>query len=185
MLLSVHHNRAAPSCAVNNHCSLHNLAEMQQACRAVVIDVRMQRAYVQGTAPGAVNHPLYQPIAGWTLPANMRRAGFAFFGMYGTERNPAWLRDLQLEVPKGTLAVLHGCQHTSARYGVALVCVNNTLFPVAVGCRHMRHATAEVSGAPTHNQLILVQMLRSLWHAAWAAALIARRAQSAALHRNR
>ena len=77
----------------------------RQLCsrRALLMDVRMHRAFAQGTIPGAVNHPLYQPIAGWSLPANMRRAGFAFFGMYGTERNPSWLQEVQRAVPTGAV----------------------------------------------------------------------------------
>jgi hypothetical protein len=33
---------------------------------------------------GSVNVPLYRPILGWDIPSNIRRAGFAFFGVFGT-----------------------------------------------------------------------------------------------------
>ena len=75
------------------------------------MDVRLARKFAQGAMPGSVNFPLYQPISGWGLPANIRRAGFAFFGIYGTERNARWLEQVEEAVPKGPLAWLKPCSH--------------------------------------------------------------------------
>jgi hypothetical protein len=65
------------------------------------MDVRLQRKFEQGTVPGSQNFPLYQPISGWGLAANIRRAGFAFFGIFGTERNNNWLAEVEESIPKG------------------------------------------------------------------------------------
>lgn len=55
--------------------------------KAVLLDVRLARKYDQAHASGAVNVPLYNPISKWDIPSIIRRAGFAFFGIYGTELN--------------------------------------------------------------------------------------------------
>ena len=65
------------------------------------MDVRLRQRFAEGAIEGSVNYPLYQPISGWGLPANIRRAGFAFFGIYGTERNLNWLSEVEAEVRKG------------------------------------------------------------------------------------
>lgn len=41
-----------------------------------------------------------QPIQAWDLPSTIRRAGFAFFGIYGTERNPGFIEEALAKVPK-------------------------------------------------------------------------------------
>lgn len=35
------------------------------------------------------------------LAANVRRAGFTFFGVFGTERNTQWLQQVEEAIPKG------------------------------------------------------------------------------------
>jgi hypothetical protein len=74
---------------------------MHISCRAFLMDVRLNRKYVNGAMEHSVNFPLYQPISGWSIPANIRRAGFAFFGIFGTERNPTWLEEVESCVRKG------------------------------------------------------------------------------------
>ena len=71
-----------------------------QACRSVLMDIRLARTFEQGAMADSVNFPLYQPIAGWGLASNIRRAGFAFFGIYGTERNKEWLAQVEAVVAK-------------------------------------------------------------------------------------
>jgi hypothetical protein len=67
------------------------------------MDVRLARKFEQGSMKNSVNFPLYQPIAGWGVAANIRRAGFAFFGMFGTERNKEWLSQVEALVPKSVI----------------------------------------------------------------------------------
>jgi hypothetical protein len=66
----------------------------------------LARDFAQDDKEDALNFPLYQPIQGWGLASNIRRAGFAFFGMYGTERNKQWLQSVEAAVPKGKLCAL-------------------------------------------------------------------------------
>jgi len=69
------------------------------------VDVRLDRKFSKGAIDGSESYPLYQPIAGWGLAANIRRAGFAFFGIYGTERNLQWLAQIESQVPKSARAL--------------------------------------------------------------------------------
>ena len=57
---------------------------MPNACRAVLLDVRLESAFARRALQGSINVPLYLPIQKWDLPSNIRRAGFAFFGIFGT-----------------------------------------------------------------------------------------------------
>jgi hypothetical protein len=51
---------------------------------AVLLDVRLINKYEASHAAGSLSTPLYNPIQKWDLPSILRRAGFAFFGIYGT-----------------------------------------------------------------------------------------------------
>lgn len=51
---------------------------------AVLLDVRLVNKYESCHAAGSLSTPLYHPIQKWDLPSTIRRAGFAFFGIYGT-----------------------------------------------------------------------------------------------------
>jgi hypothetical protein len=51
---------------------------------AVLLDVRLGNKYEACHAAGSLSTPLYNPIQKWDLPSILRRAGFAFFGIYGT-----------------------------------------------------------------------------------------------------
>lgn len=68
--------------------------------RAVLLDVRMERKYNQGHPVNALNVPLYNPIQKWDIPSIIRRAGFAFFGIYGTELNRAFATQALEALPK-------------------------------------------------------------------------------------
>eukprot|EP00898_Chlorokybus_atmophyticus_P005425 jgi/Chlat1/5884/Chrsp4S00495 len=58
----------------------------------VVVDIRPADEYAESHAAGAVNVPLFRPITEWTPWKILRRAGFAFFGIFnGTEENPEFL----------------------------------------------------------------------------------------------
>eukprot|EP01025_Chloroclados_australasicus_P059837 TRINITY_DN7595_c0_g1_i1.p1 TRINITY_DN7595_c0_g1~~TRINITY_DN7595_c0_g1_i1.p1 ORF type:complete len:198 (+),score=28.02 TRINITY_DN7595_c0_g1_i1:47-595(+) len=65
---------------------------------SVLLDVRLARKVEHGAMQYSTNIPLYQPISGWGLAANIRRAGFAFFGIFGTERNMQWLAEVQAAI---------------------------------------------------------------------------------------
>lgn len=73
-------------------------------CRAVLMDVRLAHKFDAHACPNSQNFPLYQPISGMGLAANIRRAGFTFFGVFGTERNTQWLEQVEAAVPKGMLS---------------------------------------------------------------------------------
>ncbi|EFJ41288.1 hypothetical protein VOLCADRAFT_107756 [Volvox carteri f. nagariensis] len=67
---------------------------------AVILDVRLADSYGRRAAAPSTNVPLYQPIAGWDLASIIRRAGFAFFGIFGTELNESFLTEVAAKVPK-------------------------------------------------------------------------------------
>lgn len=73
---------------------------------AVIVDVRSPSDYDQGFIEGSLNVPLYRAIQGWGLAANVRRAAFAFFGIYGSELNPNWLAEMEEKVPKNKKVVV-------------------------------------------------------------------------------
>lgn len=50
--------------------------------------------------------PLYISITGFSFPALVRRAAFLFFGVAGSELNPAWLAQVQAVVPKNAEVVV-------------------------------------------------------------------------------
>ena len=70
--------------------------------RAVLMDVRLAQKYDANACPNSQSFPLYQPISGMGLAANIRRAGFTFFGVFGTERNMQWLQQVEDAVPKSS-----------------------------------------------------------------------------------
>jgi hypothetical protein len=57
---------------------------MTRSGGAVLLDVRLVNKYDASHAAGSLSAPLYNPIQKWDLPSIIRRAGFAFFGIYGT-----------------------------------------------------------------------------------------------------
>ncbi|GLC65641.1 hypothetical protein PLESTF_000321900 [Pleodorina starrii] len=67
---------------------------------AVLLDVRLAERYSARSPLPSTNVPLYQPIAGWDPASNIRRAGFAFFGIFGTELNPNFMEEVAAKVPK-------------------------------------------------------------------------------------
>ena len=95
---------------------LKELTVKFRCCRSVLLDVRLQRNFADGAMANSVNVPLYQPISGWSLPANIRRAGFAFFGIYGTERNPGWLAQVEALLRKGAHTRPHVDVHPRPHY---------------------------------------------------------------------
>lgn len=68
---------------------------------AVLVDVRLANKYENDHAAKSISVPLYQPIQNWDPISNIRRAGFAFFGIFGTEMNANFTQDAQAVIPKG------------------------------------------------------------------------------------
>lgn len=73
---------------------------------AALVDVRLVNKYESSHAAGALSIPLYNPIQSWDLPSTIRRAGFAFFGIYGTELNTSFADDVLSRIPKGKQVIV-------------------------------------------------------------------------------
>eukprot|EP00878_Enallax_costatus_P019678 GHUV01020763.1.p1 GENE.GHUV01020763.1~~GHUV01020763.1.p1 ORF type:complete len:190 (+),score=53.23 GHUV01020763.1:371-940(+) len=73
---------------------------------AVLVDVRLGNKYESAHAAGSLSIPLYNPIQNWDLASTIRRAGFAFFGIYGTELNTNFADDVLSRIPKGKQIIL-------------------------------------------------------------------------------
>eukprot|EP00198_Chlamydomonas_reinhardtii_P014419 XP_001703756.1 predicted protein [Chlamydomonas reinhardtii] len=67
---------------------------------AVLLDVRLADKAAARAALPSLNLPLYRPITGSGLAANIRRVGFAFFGIFGTELNPNFVAEVAAKIPK-------------------------------------------------------------------------------------
>ncbi|KAL4419871.1 hypothetical protein ABPG75_006969 [Micractinium tetrahymenae] len=65
-----------------------------------VVDIRPSNEFSRGRIPGSVNCCFYQPIEGWSPEKIVRRVGFSFFGVYGTEANPDFVDEVAAAVPK-------------------------------------------------------------------------------------
>ncbi|KAJ9525053.1 hypothetical protein QJQ45_017388, partial [Haematococcus lacustris] len=68
---------------------------------SVLLDVRPADKVQELAAAQAVNVPLYIPIQNWDPLSIIRRIGFAFFGVAGTELNPDFVSEVQALVPRG------------------------------------------------------------------------------------
>lgn len=62
---------------------------------SILLDVRLASKFDDSHPAKAVNVPLYTPIQDWDFMSNVRRAGFAFFGVYGTEFNEAFVEQVR------------------------------------------------------------------------------------------
>ncbi|CAL8470779.1 g10321 [Coccomyxa elongata] len=72
-----------------------------------VIDIRPPDEFKAGHIKGSIHVPLYRPITGWDARKFLRRAGFAFFGVFnGTELNPTFFEDIAAAASKEKGAVL-------------------------------------------------------------------------------
>ncbi|DBB00688.1 TPA: hypothetical protein ACH3X3_002360 [Trebouxia sp. C0006] len=72
-----------------------------------IIDVRPALDYYSSRIPGSVGISFMRSITGNSVRQNLRRAGFAFFGIFnGTEFNPDFYKDIEAAVDKQKGAVL-------------------------------------------------------------------------------
>ncbi|KAI8477262.1 MAG: Rhodanese-like domain-containing protein [Monoraphidium minutum] len=73
---------------------------------AVLVDVRLGLKYEAGHPEGAASVPLYLPIQSWDPASIIRRLGFSFFGIYGTQLNKDFSEDAAAAIPKGKEVIL-------------------------------------------------------------------------------
>lgn len=73
---------------------------------AALVDVRLGMKYDKGHPEGAKSLPLYIPIQGWSPAAIIRRVGFSFFGIYGTQLNTNFMAEAADVIPKGREVIL-------------------------------------------------------------------------------
>ncbi|KAF5837089.1 hypothetical protein DUNSADRAFT_4870, partial [Dunaliella salina] len=74
--------------------------------QAVLIDVRLPAKFDEIRAKSSMNVPLYIPIQNWDAASIIRRAGFASFGVYGTELNPNFVEEVKEESKGRELMVI-------------------------------------------------------------------------------
>ena len=97
--------------------------------QAILLDVRLGSKYEASHAAGSLSAPLYLPIQKWDVASIIRRAGFAFFGIYGTELNTAFATEVQQRLPKGARAPPRlGCS-AACQHGMRLQCSRGPLSP--------------------------------------------------------
>ncbi|PSC67375.1 rhodanese-like domain-containing chloroplastic [Micractinium conductrix] len=77
--------------------------------RTPVVDIRPDNEYKKGRLPGATNCQYYRSIEGWSPDKIIRRLGFSFFGVYGTEANPDFLAQVAAAQPKKNGGVILVC----------------------------------------------------------------------------
>lgn len=59
-----------------------------------VIDIRPSSEFSKGRLPGSTNVQYFQLIEGWSPDKIVRRLGFTFFGVVGTEANPDFVEEV-------------------------------------------------------------------------------------------
>eukprot|EP00850_Spirogloea_muscicola_P022333 SM000288S10785 [mRNA] locus=s288:28763:30557:- [translate_table: standard] len=73
-------------------------------------DVRTPPDYDEVHPRGSTNVPVYRLIKEWTAWDILRRAGFAFFGIFnGTELNPEFIKEVNGAVPDKKAGVIVAC----------------------------------------------------------------------------
>eukprot|EP00271_Cylindrocystis_brebissonii_P019449 TRINITY_DN590_c0_g1_i1.p1 TRINITY_DN590_c0_g1~~TRINITY_DN590_c0_g1_i1.p1 ORF type:complete len:228 (-),score=51.93 TRINITY_DN590_c0_g1_i1:406-1089(-) len=88
--------------------SAKDALRLQQNEKHVLLDVRPKNEFAEGHPSGALNAEVYRLIKEWTAWDILRRAGFAFFGVFnGTELNPDFVKDVaDLGLSKGSPLIL-------------------------------------------------------------------------------
>lgn len=82
-------------------CAVRAIVPLCCSGQALLLDVRLGSKYESSHAAASLSAPLYLPIQKWDVASIIRRAGFAFFGIYGTELNTAFAEEVQQRLPKG------------------------------------------------------------------------------------
>ncbi|KAF6264114.1 hypothetical protein COO60DRAFT_1485929 [Scenedesmus sp. NREL 46B-D3] len=118
---------------------------------AVLLDVRLVNKYESCHAAGSLSTPLYHPIQKWDLPSTIRRAGFAFFGIYGTELNTNFADEVLSRVPKGKQVVVM-CENggtlankSGTKYGFQSRSLKAIYFLQQAGFRNVAYVTGGIA----------------------------------------
>jgi len=74
-----------------------------------IIDVRPKSEYAKGHIKGAANVQYYRLIEGWSAWKTLRRIGFTFFGVVGTEPNTDFLNQAAAVVPDASQGAVLVC----------------------------------------------------------------------------
>ncbi|WIA35407.1 hypothetical protein OEZ86_003852 [Tetradesmus obliquus] len=118
---------------------------------AVLLDVRLGNKYEASHAAISVSTPLYNPIQKWDLPSTLRRAGFAFFGIYGTELNTNFGDDVLSRVPKGKQLVVM-CENggslenkSGTKYGFQSRSLKAVYFLQQVGFKNIAYVSGGIA----------------------------------------
>ena len=77
--------------------------------KAVLLDVRFLDKHIESHPAKSRPVPLYRPIEGWNAASILRRAGFFFFGVQNSERDPDFIPSLSLAAPKKNQEVILIC----------------------------------------------------------------------------
>lgn len=78
--------------------------------KAVLLDVRLAGKYQELHPARGRSVPLYRSIVGWDPASTLRRAGFLFFGVSNSERDPNFLPSLFLAAPSKSKEVILICE---------------------------------------------------------------------------
>jgi hypothetical protein len=120
---------------------------------ALLLDVRLAEAVAKASVPRAVAVPLYVPIQKWDVFSNVRRVAFAFFGIAGTELNPAFLAGVEAATKgnKGAELVVF-CERGGSlenrpqmKLGFQSRSLKAVFYLRRAGFRNVRHMTGGVS----------------------------------------
>lgn len=76
---------------------------------AVLVDVDDEGSFLSGTMEGAVNVPLFRPVAGNGFFDNVKKVSGFFMGMVSTERNPDFQKQALERLPKNK-PIIVACQ---------------------------------------------------------------------------
>lgn len=112
---------------------------------ALIVDIRPSGEFEAGHIAGSVNVSLFRLITGWDPVKALRRAGFAFFGVFnGTEVNPDFESQLY-DIPA------MGSQEAKDSISLILVCqIGGDLTPT----------TSSKNGKQSRSMIAAYQMLK-------------------------
>ncbi|CAA2965871.1 Hypothetical predicted protein [Olea europaea subsp. europaea] len=80
---------------------------LQKENNFVILDVRPEAEFKEAHPPGAINVQIYRLIKEWTAWDIIRRAAFAFFGIFsGTEENPEFIQSVESKIDKSAKIIV-------------------------------------------------------------------------------
>jgi rhodanese-related sulfurtransferase len=119
---------------------------------AILLDVRLADASAARAVPRALPIPLYVPIAKYDVFSNIRRVAFAFFGIAGTELDPAWIASVTKAIPNKGAEVVLLCEmggqldnRPGMKFGFQSRSLKALFYLRKAGYRNVRHLTGGVT----------------------------------------